>query len=82
MRELKIDEIKKHLSRGLNFRVVLEKCEFDNSVITVLKEFNHSSVPFSVRFVDQQLNNYFLVDYEEVLVATSMKSVGLANLHY
>jgi len=74
--------IKKNLSRGLNFRVVLEKCDYDDSVITVLKEYNSSRVPFSVRFVDQQLNSYFLVDYEEALVATSMKSVGLGNLHY
>ena len=74
--------IKKSLSRGLNFRVVLEKCEDDDSVITVLKKYNSSKVSFSVRFVDQQLNSYFLVDYDEALVATSMKSVGLGNLHY
>ena len=74
--------IKKNLSRGLNFRVVLEKCEYDDSVNTVLKEFSSSGLSFSVRFVDQQLNSYFVVDYKEALVATSMKSVGLGNLHH
>jgi sugar-specific transcriptional regulator TrmB len=56
--------IKKNLSRGLNFRVVLEKCEYDDLTITVLKEYNSSKVSFSVRFVDQQLNSYFVVDYK------------------
>ena len=74
--------IKKNLSRGLNFRVVLEKCEYDDSVNTVLKEYSSPRISFSVRFVDQQLNSYFVVDYKEALVATSMKSVGLGNLHH
>ena len=71
--------IKKALNRGLDFRVVLEKVDYDDSIISFMKKCKSPRVSFSVRFVNQKINHYFIVDHREALVATSRELTALGN---
>lgn len=71
--------IKEALSRGLKFHVILEKAEYDNTIVRLLEKFESPEISFSIRFVDQQSSHYFLVDYREALIATSTEFACLGK---
>ncbi len=73
--------IEKALGRDIEFRILLEKAEYDDTINELLKEIGTSGI-FTIRFVDQKQAHYFLVDRKEALVSTSMEHTGLGNRAY
>jgi hypothetical protein len=71
-------QIIKALSKDVEFRVVLEKAEYNDAINSFLEQFEKSGM-ITIRFVDQQQSHYILKDYEQVLVSTSMKHAAFGN---
>lgn len=63
--------IQKALSRNIEFRIILEKSEFDEVIEESIKQLQNFG-RVAVRFVDQQQSHYLLVDSKEALISTSM----------
>ncbi len=73
--------IKGALNRGLEFRAILEKDEYEDVINELVNKFETCGV-FKIRFVDQQQSHYFLVDNKEALVSTSMECSSLGDRGY
>lgn len=74
-------QIRKALNRNVEFRILLENSEYDDTINDLTRGFETYGA-FTIRFVDRQQSNYFLVDYKEALVSTSREYIGVGNGAY
>ena len=74
--------IKKAISRGVEFRIVIEEIDHYDSIISLMKEYKSPRASFSIRFTNQRLCPYFIVDHKEALLSTSTELNPLRIEHY
>jgi len=76
------EPIKKAMSKGVKFRIILDIAEQDDSILRIIEEYKSSKASLSLKFADQPLSHYTVVDYKEALVATSIEPTALGKNPY
>ncbi len=62
---------KKAGRRGVEFRVILEKVDYDECITKLIEESKSLGLTLYLRFVNKHSNSYFIVDNKTALIATS-----------
>lgn len=70
--------VKKAISKGVKLRIVLSTSEHSDSVLRIVGEYQEL---MELRYSNQPLNHYTIVDYEEALISTSTDPL-LGNTPY
>lgn len=62
-------------------RVVLNVTEHEDSILRIIEGYESSRASLNLKYTDQQLSHYMIVDYKEALVATSIEPTIGKNPH-
>jgi len=73
------DKIRGAIRKGVKVRIVLDTLEHDDSIRLITDEFRSSRVPLVLKYTDQPLFHYTIMDYKEALVATSTEATALGK---
>ena len=76
------EPINKAIRKGVKFRIVLDTAEQDDSILKILEEYESPKPSLYLKYTDQPLSHYTVVDYEEALVATSIEPTALGKNPY
>ncbi|MDH5438622.1 MAG: MEDS domain-containing protein [Candidatus Bathyarchaeota archaeon] len=64
--------LKKATNRGIKVRMILNVTEHADPIVRIVKEYEYSRAPIDLKYTDQPVTHYMVVDFKEVLVATSV----------
>lgn len=68
--------------RGVEFRIMLEKFDYDESIAKFIEESKALRLSLHLRFVNKHSNCYFIGDNKIALAATSMEFAALGEKQY
>jgi sugar-specific transcriptional regulator TrmB len=66
------EALKKATKKGIKVRMVLNVTEHADPIVSAIKEYENSRVPIELKYTDHTITHYMIVDFKEVLVATSV----------
>ncbi|MFQ6080897.1 MAG: MEDS domain-containing protein [Candidatus Bathyarchaeia archaeon] len=75
------EPIRKVIRKGVKVRVVLNVTEHEDSILRIIEGYESSRASLNLKYTDQQLSHYMIVDYKEALVATSIEPTIGKNPH-
>jgi len=63
--------LKRVIKKGVKVRVILEVSEREDWILRVIEGYESSGASFDLKYTDQPVGHYIIIDYKEALVATS-----------
>lgn len=76
------DKIREAIRKGVKVRIVLHILEHDDSIRLIRDKYRSSKASLVLKYTDQPLFHYTIMDYKEALVATSIEATALGKNPY